>query len=380
MPRRIVFVNQATGYLTIDIINAFADHFDDVAVIYGDLRVQDVELNEKVKKSKVIEKSRKSNFRRFSRWLIASFQIFFLLITKYRKYEIFYFSVPPFAYLSSLFLKRKFSVLMWDVYPDVLKNIGISDRNLLYKSWSKINIALFKRAHRIYTIGEAPASLISQYSGGREINVIPLWRGLRNIRKTTKEENPFILENNLRGKFIVQYSGNMGQTHNVEVLIKVALKTIDNADIIYQFIGRGHKWDIIADLIKKHDLNNCIMLPFQPDNFIQYSLSSADLGVILVDNNAVNALIPSKVYNLLATGTPLLGITPNDSTVDNLIRKYDAGSNFSEEKVDEIALFIARMKSHPDDLEKYRQNAFLASHDFTPENAVKFFKQYITEQ
>ena len=65
--RKIVFVNQATGYITIDIINTFSDVFDEVAVIYGDIRVQDIELNQKVRKSKVAEKSRKNNFGRFAR-------------------------------------------------------------------------------------------------------------------------------------------------------------------------------------------------------------------------------------------------------------------------------------------------------------------------
>ena len=43
--RNIVFVNQACGFITIDIINAFAEKFGKVAVIYGDIRVQDVPLN-----------------------------------------------------------------------------------------------------------------------------------------------------------------------------------------------------------------------------------------------------------------------------------------------------------------------------------------------
>jgi len=164
MPRRIVFVNQATGYLTIDVINAFAHSFDEVAFIYGDIRVQDVEIHPKAIGSKVAEKSRKSNSARFLKWFQASFQIFFLLATRYRKYEIFYFSVPPFAYFSSLLLRRKFSLLMWDVYPDALKLAGIGESSLLYKTWSRINIHLFGRAHRLYTTGEGQAKLMEKYA------------------------------------------------------------------------------------------------------------------------------------------------------------------------------------------------------------------------
>ncbi len=145
MLRKIIFVNQATGYLTIDIINAFAAKFDEVAFMYGDLRIQDAEPHPKVKFSKIVQKSRKSNGMRFLRWLIATIQIFFLLITRYRRYEIFYFSIPPFAYFLSLLIRRKFSILMWDVYPDALKLVGINETHVVYRIWTLINRRLFKK-------------------------------------------------------------------------------------------------------------------------------------------------------------------------------------------------------------------------------------------
>ena len=149
--RKIVFVNQACGFITIDIINAFAPVYQ-TAVIFGDIREQDVPLHPDVRTSKIIEKSRKSNLLRFIRWFIASIQIFILLATKYRKYEIFYFSVPPFAYFSSLLLKRKYSILMWDVYPDALKIVGVTSNNIIYQLWVRINKYLFSKAYKIYTI------------------------------------------------------------------------------------------------------------------------------------------------------------------------------------------------------------------------------------
>ena len=180
--RKIVFVNQACGFITIDILNAFAQEFEQVAIIYGDIRIQDIEIDKRVIKSKVIEKTRRSNAGRFARWLIASIQIFFLLITKYRKYEIFYFSVPPFAYLASLFIKRRFSLLMWDVYPDALKIVNVSEQQFLYRTWTKINRKLFARAYRIYTIGDSLANQLAQYTEREKVKVIPLWSGITNIQ------------------------------------------------------------------------------------------------------------------------------------------------------------------------------------------------------
>ena len=57
--KKIVFINQSTGYLTIDIVNAFADNFDRVALLTGSVRVQDMELNSRVHLVK-LEKLRKN--------------------------------------------------------------------------------------------------------------------------------------------------------------------------------------------------------------------------------------------------------------------------------------------------------------------------------
>ena len=177
MKKKIVFINQSTGYLTIDIINSFANSYDDVHVIYGNIREQDVSIDKKAKYTRIIRKSRRSHITRFIAWLAASVQVFFILLFRFRKYEIFYVSLPPFAYLSSLLLPNKFSLLMFDVYPDVLKMLNIKETNFIYKLWAGWNKKLFKKAHRIYTIGDSLADLMAQYTPREKIHVIPYGQG-----------------------------------------------------------------------------------------------------------------------------------------------------------------------------------------------------------
>jgi glycosyltransferase involved in cell wall biosynthesis len=378
MPGKIVFVNQATGYLTIDIINRFAEGYDKIALIYGDIRIQDTDIDNRVIRSKVIEKSRKSNLSRLLCWSAASVQTFFLLITKYRGYEIFYFSIPPFAYFSSLVLRRRFSLLMWDVYPDALKSTGITGSNPVSRIWTGINRRLFRRAYRLYTIGEGPAKLMSRYVEREKITVIPLWTGLKDAGPVPVEENPFIADHDLKGRFIVEYSGNIGGTNNIESLIEVAKLTKDDEGILYLLIGRGTKMGIVSGLIKKHNLYNCRILPFQPDNIIKYSLAAAALSVIIVDSFAAEVVVPSKLYNLLAVGSPVMTIAPASSEISSIVNSYGIGRNFTEDDYEGMAHFIRAMKDSPGALEAYRDNALKASADFTAENAGMFYKTYIS--
>jgi len=376
MTRKIVFINQSTGYLTIDILNDFTSRFDEVALIYGEIRVQDAEIDPKVRKYRVTKKSRETNFKRFIRWFAASIQIFFLLLTRFRKYEIFYFSLPPFAYLGSIFLRNKFSVVIYDVYPDALKIVNISENNIIYRFWAWLNKIAFKKSHRIYTIGESLADMISQYTERSKITVIPLWTGLSNVQPIEKTKNPFIKEFGFDDKFIVQYSGNIGPTYSIESLIEVAIVLKERKDILFLIIGRGMKMPVVKALIESNHLTNCVLLPFQPDDVIRYSIAAADISVVMIDEKVAQASIPSKVYNIMAVGSSIMSIAPESSELSKLIRNFAIGDNFHKDDIKGMAEFVLRLKVSNDLRKSFSLNAMDAAKNYTAANALEYYKHY----
>ena len=380
MQSKIVIINQSTGYLTIDIINSFALHFDVVDLIYGEIREQDVPIHQKVRLQRVGKKSRVSHVRRFFAWITSAVQIFFLLLFKYRKHEIFYFSLPPFAYLGSLLLPNKFSLLMFDVYPDVLKMLNIRETHFVYKTWARWNKKLFAKAHRVYTIGDSLANLMAQYAPREKIYVIPLWTGLTNILPVPKEENPFINEHGLQGKFIVQYSGNIGGTHNIESLLEVAKLMKEHKDILFLIIGRGLKMPTVAKIIKERSLDNCLLLPFQRDDVIRYSIVAADLSVVLIEDKIADVSIPSKVYNIMAVGSGVLSISPKNSEINKLVNRYGIGANFQNDEIVQMADYILKVKNSPDLIRKYNANSIEASKNYTASNAHKYIEVYFEKE
>ena len=99
MAGKIVFISQASGYLTIDIINRFVSDFDKVILITGSVRIQDTPLDPHIRVEMIMRYDRGNNFRKGFSWIIGSLQIFFLLKFRYNKYDKFFFTVPPTAYL-----------------------------------------------------------------------------------------------------------------------------------------------------------------------------------------------------------------------------------------------------------------------------------------
>ena len=70
---------------------------------------------------KSIKYNRNSSIKRIFTWLIFSIHLTFYLIKNSFKYEkILIVSNPPFAIWTSLFSKSKYSILLYDIYPNFL--------------------------------------------------------------------------------------------------------------------------------------------------------------------------------------------------------------------------------------------------------------------
>lgn len=367
--KRVVLVNQSTGYLMIDIVNAYAEAYDDVVLLAGSIKVTERQLDEKVKVKKIVTYNRNSSIKRLITWGWGTLQIFNRLLFKYRKYEVVYVTNPPMAYLSSLIVKNPFSIIVYDTYPDALENIGITKGNWIYKQWSKWNKKLFAKAIKIVTLSDGMADCLASYVERNKIRVVPNWSSKTSFGPVAKAENTFVKEHGLEDKFTVLYSGNMGFTHNVEILIEVANLLKGNDMIHFMLIGDGKKKPDLQTLVQTYGLKNCTFLDWQPADMIQYSLACADLGVISLNDETARVSVPSKTYNLLAVGAPLLCIVPDDSELALIVTKYDNGACFQPEQVKDIATFIEDLAGNKQKRDLMASHSLAASKNYSYANA-----------
>ena len=370
--KKIVLVNQSTGYLMIDIVNAYAEKYSDVVLLAGSFDTLGRTLNNSVKIHKIVIYVRTSFFMRTLTWFAATLQVFFLLLWKYRHYRVVYVTNPPMSYFPSLILKHQYSVIVYDVYPDALSNVGICQDSWIYKVWAKINRRIYSNADKIYTLSSGMAALLLKYCDKDKIVVIPNWMGMDSLLRIEKTENPFILKHNLLDKFVVMYSGNIGFTHNVESIIEIAEEVKENEDIIFIIIGEGLKKNDLISWVKDKNLKNCYFLPWQPSQDLKYSLSAADISIITLTDETALVSVPSKTYNLLAVGTPLLCIASDESELAHLVAAYDCGRCFTKEKVAAMAGFIKELKTDNMLWRTYSNNSMKASLNYTYKNAEQY--------
>jgi glycosyltransferase involved in cell wall biosynthesis len=375
--RKIVIVNQATNYLTVGFCNAFYDRFEYVTLLTSSIHEQGEVLNPNIKVNSIPKWLERPAYKKMFRYIKALFSIYFLLLFKYRKHEVFFVSIPPMAYLLTIILPNRFSIVIWDVYPDVFKITGMKESHPVYRVWAYLNTKAFKKAYRLFTIGDRMADLVAQYVSRDKIIIQPIWSIFQANEKVTKDKNPFIVNNQLQRKFVVQYSGNIGLTHKVEVVVALATLLKDEKDIVFQIIGRGSRVPHLQMLVAEKQLPNCIFLPFQTDAMFPYSLSAADLGVVILDELTSKGSVPSKSYNLMSYGIPSLYIASSDSELHNYAAIYGHAQCYSENELEKAADFILQLKKDTAFQKSLSKNAENAALDFKRDNADKFITLYL---
>ncbi len=375
--RKIVVFNQAANYLTIGLANAFKKRFGQVALITGSVHVQGEELDADISVSKINHWCERPPWRKAVSYIMALARAWLLLLTKYRKYEVLFVSVPPMGYLLNLVVPNRFSMVIWDVYPDVLKVTGMRESSPVYRAWSALNRKSFAKAWKLFTISKSMAASLAKYGNRREFIVHPIWSIFQECSRIPASENPFVQEHGLDKKFVVQYSGNIGVSHNVEALVEIAELLRGEEGIVFQIIGRGPRKPMIERLVRERNLRNTQVLPFQSDDMFPYSLSAAHLGVVILHDAVGQGSVPSKTYNLMSFGIPALYIAGEDtelaryaSTYENArcFRATDSGASSSF--IREIALDISLYRT-------MQSNAEQAAQNFRRSNADLFVESYL---
>jgi glycosyltransferase involved in cell wall biosynthesis len=370
--RKIILLNHVSGYMMIDIANVFAGKYDECILLTGELRKRKKDLNPRIKQFNLIRYNPKSNLSRLITWAIGFVQALLYIIFRGGKADLFMTTNPPLGVFIPYFCKNKYSLLIYDIYPDVLiKYKMLSKESLIIKFWGKTNRKIFANAQKVFTISNGMKNIISKYVDPDKIEIVPCWTDNSFLKPIPKEDNIFIKEQGVSGKFLIIYSGNLGYTHDIEVLVDLA-ESVKRENIFFFIIGEGDKKKILSDRINKSDKRNIRLLSWQDIKMYPFSLSAADLAVVTLGKEASIMSVPSKLYDIMSVGSPLLSIAEKDSEIAKIINKYDMGMSCSTDQVDKMSDFIYNLMDDKEYYQRLRANSLKASRDFTPDNAYRF--------
>ena len=106
----------------------------------------------------------------------------------------------------------------------------------------------------------------------------------------------------------IVYGGAMGKVQSPEILAEAA-KGIDRVKVIY--IG---DWHSNPNLIQyKENPNIELISPLSNEKYIAYLQKSADIGFVSLQGQLSELCVPSKLYEFINLGIPILGVLGGDA-------------------------------------------------------------------
>jgi glycosyltransferase involved in cell wall biosynthesis len=171
-------------------------------------------------------------------------------------------------------------------------------------------------------------ALIERKTEGLDISVktIPNWAELETVEPADKESNDLLQELNLQDKFVFLYAGNMSYPNDLESIIKCAgfLKN-DLPEIHFIFLGSGVKRNWLEKEVKEKKIANVTILAPRPRSEQTVFLNACDVGLVSLVKKMRGVSMPSRTYNILAAGKPILAITEESTELAQVIGEENAG-------------------------------------------------------
>jgi glycosyltransferase involved in cell wall biosynthesis len=330
----------STGYYMTAIAEGLAESFD-VNVLCGQpnysargIRAPKWERHNGTSIYRVRGTTLNKNFLpfRITNMLTLGVSVFFTAVRRFvRGDKIIVVTTPPnlpfIAAAASLAKGASYCLLIHDRYPDELVAIGmLKSDSFAVRSIDFLNRWLYKHASKMIVVGRDMKELVERKSIGLDARVkfIPNWAEIDDVKPRPREESELLRDLNLEDKLVVLHAGNIGHPTDVETVIE-ALRRIKDKDIHFIFLGSGVKLKKLEAAKSQYQLQNLTLLPPRPRTEQIEFLNSCDVGLVSLVNGMFGAAMPSKTYNIMAAGKPILALTEEGSELARVIDEDDIG-------------------------------------------------------
>jgi glycosyltransferase involved in cell wall biosynthesis len=176
-----------------------------------------------------------------------------------------------------------------------------------------------------------------------KIAVVPLWSQDDIAYFDAEGREQFRQLHGWEHKFVVMYSGNHSLCHPLGTLIEAARLLRTHEDIVFAFVGGGGEYRKIQARAADEEWANVECLPYQPRECLAQSLSAADLHAVVMGDAFVGIVSPSKIYNILAVGAPVLYVGPAHSHVTELFRTMDPTPSFYPSEHSDVSKLVGHI-------------------------------------
>lgn len=247
-------------------------------------------------------------------FLLMSMRLFALAKTNIKREDkvLMVTNPAPLLLLMSLLKKRlgfEWHVLVHDIFPENMKPSGL--KMPMYGLVKRLFDKAYSKVDQLIALGRDMAEVLAKKvnylnDSVPKITIIENWADIDGIKPMPMPKDKIILE----------YAGNIGRVQGLERVIEELPK-----DVELHIYGTGSLEQKLKDFCHPNVYFHGPYFRSQ-QNII---LSACHIAIVTLQDGMYGLGVPSKTYNILASGRPILYFGPKGSEIDLLVREKNIG-------------------------------------------------------
>ncbi len=250
-----------------------------------------------------------------------------------------------------------------DIWPDVALEMGSFSSNSLYaKTFAYIRNYMLKHADLVTAVSEGKVQKLKKYNVNNNIVCIP--NGFNTGFLDTEINKELFAEIKSKNKTICTYIGNIGLAQGIGQLISIAEQSDkEKLPIHFLIYGSGAEEISLRKYIKDNGITNVTFAGRLPNRDMRTVLEASDINFVSLVNADLKDSVPTKLYEALGVGCPVLLVAEGDSV--SVLEETGLGMAASPNNTDEIWDKFMAMYSDINNIrnaKKYAMNVISEKH------------------
>jgi glycosyltransferase involved in cell wall biosynthesis len=295
-------------------------------------------------------------------------------------------SVPLISSFLIVSKRKKHKVIFWhqDIYSKAMSHELITRFGLLGRligvGFSELEKYLLRSSDWIVSISQ---SFFDTYRNWQieltKVSFLANWAPVSNLRKTDKN-NKWALTNNLPNDAIkILYAGTIGRKHDITILLELLNALIKRGKKTHLIIVSNEYFELQNQIRNKVFAENTTLLPLQPWSSVSDMISAADICLTILEPQASDYSVPSKLATYLACGGVPIGFINSQNQAATIIEGVGGlVTDSSRFGIDSAAEWIMSRNERQLKLIS-RKSLEFANVNFAIELKVEFFRNIFAE-
>lgn len=267
-----------------------------------------------------------------------------------------------------------------DLWPDLAVAMGELGNPVVVRSAKALERFIYHRADAITAVTKGFAEEIKRMIGGNTPMTRVMNGTVPDLFQRDEAGAKLRAEDGIDDRFVVTYAGNIGICQGLPHIVEAAEKLAQQyPEVLFQFVGSGPFKDELKETVAARGLDNVRFVPrVSMDKAAAYMTGSDALLVPLAHHDIYCMFIPSKLFDSMAAGRPIL--LSVDGEAREILNEAEAGRYYAAEDSDALARQVQWLVDHPEEREAMGQRGRLyAQAHCTRSEQVKKMEEFLSQ-